>query len=93
MHYTEFDECDGMSREEWLEYRREISREEREEEVEYQTKMIFQRLIGIGMLLLSVLIFVVASHAQVRGDLDCTPLFITVPLGLYMLFSKECCIV
>ncbi len=93
MHYTEFDECDGMSREEWLEYRREISREEREEEVEYQTKMIFQRLIGIGMLLLSVLIFVVASHAQVRGDLDSTPLFITVPLGLYMLFSKECCIV
>lgn len=51
------------------------------------------RLIGIGMLLLSVLIFVVASHAQVRGDLDGTPLFITVPLGLYMLFSKECCIV
>lgn len=93
MHYTEFDECDGMSREEWLEYRREISIEEREEEVEYQTKMIFQRLIGIGMLLLSVLIFVVASHAQVRGDLDGTPLFITVPLGLYMLFSKECCIV
>lgn len=93
MHYREFDECDGMSREEWLEYRREISREEREEEVEHQTKMIFQRLIGIGMLLLSVLIFVVASHAQVRGDLDGTPLFITVPLGLYMLFSKECCIV
>lgn len=93
MHYTEFDECDGMSREEWLEYRREISREEREEEVEHQTKMICQRLIGIGMLLLSVLIFVVASHAQVRGDLDDTPLFITVPLGLYMLFSKECCIV
>lgn len=89
MHHTEFDECDGMSREEWLEYRRE----ECEEEVEHQTKMIFQRLIGIGMLLLSVLIFVVASHAQVRGDLDGTPLFITVPLGLYMLFSKECCIV
>lgn len=44
MHYTEFDECDGMSREEWLEYRREISREEREEEVEHQTKMIFSEV-------------------------------------------------
>lgn len=43
MHYTEFDECDGMSREEWLEYRREISREEREE-VEHQTKMIFSEV-------------------------------------------------
>lgn len=29
----------------------------------------------------------------IRGDLDGTPLFITVPMGLYMLFSKECCIV
>ena len=72
MHYTEFDECDGMSREEWLEYRREISREEREEEVEHQTKMIFQRLIGIGMLLLSVLIFVVASFlSQYHWDYTC----------------------
>ena len=93
MYHSEYDDYDEMSREEWLEYRREISREEREEEVEHQTKMIFQRLLGIGMLLLSVLIFAVASHAQVRGDLDGTPLFITVPLGLYMLFSKECCIV
>lgn len=93
MYHSEYDDHDEMSREEWLEYRREISREEWEEEVEHQTKMIFQRLLGIGMLLLSVLIFVVASHAQVRGDLDGTPLFITVPLELYMLFSKECCIV
>ena len=30
---------------------------------------------------------------QVRGDLDGTPLFITVPLGLILLFSKDCCIV
>ena len=41
----------------------------------------------------AIMIFVVASHAQVSGDLDGTPLFITVPMGLYMLFSKECCIV
>lgn len=94
MYHSEYDnEYDEMSREEWLEYRQEIRREEREEEVDRQMKMIFQRLMGIGMLLLSVLICVVASHAQVRGDLDGTPLFITVPMGLYMLFSKECCIV
>lgn len=69
MYHSEYDnEYDEMSREEWLEYRQEIRREEREEEVDRQMKMIFQRLMGIGMLLLSVLIFVVASHAQVRGD-------------------------
>ena len=55
--------------------------------------MIKQRLMGIGMLLISVLIFVMASHAQVQGDIDGTPLLITVQMGLYMLFSKECCII
>lgn len=91
--YQERYEVDEMSREEWLEYRREKKQEKREAEVEHQKKMITQRLMGIGMLLLSVLIFIVASHAQVRGDLDGTPLMITVPMGLVLLFSKECCIV
>ena len=91
--YQERYEIDEMSREEWLEYRREKKQEKREAEVEHQKKMIVQRLMGIGMLLLSVVIFIVASHAQVRGDLDGTPLMLTVPMGLILLFSKECCIV
>lgn len=91
--YYEYEKYDDMSREEWLEYRREKKQEKREADVEHQKKMIIQRLIGIGMLLLSVVIFIVASHAQVRGDLDGTPLMITVPMGLVLLFSKECCIV
>lgn len=91
--YYEYEEYDDMSREEWLEYRREKKQEKREADVEHQKKMIIQRLMGIGMLLLSVVIFIVASHAQVRGDLDGTPLMITVPMGLVLLFSKECCIV
>lgn len=89
MYHAEYEEYDDMSREEWLEYRQE----KREVEVERQKKMIMQRLLGIGMLLMSILIFIAASHAQVRGDLDGTPLFITVPLGLILLFSKDCCIV
>lgn len=89
MYRAEYEEYDDMSREEWLEYRQE----KREVEVERQKKMIMQRLLGIGMLLMSVLIFIAASHAQVRGDLDGTPLCITVPLGLILLFSKDCCIV
>mgnify|MGYP000557325736 CR=1 FL=1 len=93
MYHAEYEEYDDMSREEWLEYRREKKQEKREADVEHQKKMIIQRLMGIGMLLLSVVIFIVASHAQVRGDLDGTPLMITVPMGLVLLFSKECCIV
>lgn len=91
--YYEYEKYDDMSREEWLEYRRGKKQEKREADVEHQKKMIIQRLMGIGMLLLSVVIFIVASHAQVRGDLDGTPLMITVPMGLVLLFSKECCIV
>ena len=66
--YYEYEKYDDMSREEWLEYRREKKQEKREADVEHQKKMIIQRLMGIGMLLLSVVIFIVASHAQVRGD-------------------------
>lgn len=91
--YYEYEKYDDMSREEWLEYRRGKKQEKREADVEHQKKMIIQRIMGIGMLLLSVVIFIVASHAQVRGDLDGTPLMITVPMGLVLLFSKECCIV
>lgn len=91
--YYEYEKYDDMSREEWIEYRREKKQEKGEADVEHQKKMIIQRLMGIGMLLLSVVIFIVASHAQVRGDLDGTPLMITVPMGLILLFSKECCIV
>lgn len=64
MYHARYDECDGMSREEYIEYRREIQREKREAEVERKKKMIKQRLMGIGMLLISVLIFVMASHAR-----------------------------
>lgn len=86
-------EIGEMSREEWLEYRREMKQEKREAEVKRQKKMILQKLMGIGMLLMSVLVFVMASHAQARGDLDGTPLIFTVPAGLILLFSKECYIV
>ena len=71
MYHVEYEEYDDMSREEWLEYRQEKKLEKREVEVERQKKMIMQRLLGIGMLLM----------------------FITVPLGLILLFSKDCCIV
>lgn len=78
---------DGISREEWLEYRRKIKREE---EVYLLKKMILQRIMGIVLLLMTVLILVIASHAQVKGDLDATPVFLTFPLGMFLLLTKEC---
>ena len=47
MYHARYDECDEMSREEYIEYRREIQRERREAEVERKKKMIKQRLMGI----------------------------------------------
>lgn len=93
MGYMQYEESDGISREEWLEYRRKIKREEREEEVYLLKKMILQKIIGIVFLLMTVLILVIASHAQVKGDLDATPVFLTFPLGVYLLLTKECFII
>ena len=44
--YYEYEKYDDMSREEWLEYRREKKQEKREADVEHQKKMIIQRLMG-----------------------------------------------
>lgn len=66
-----------------------MNHKRRQEEPEMIVKMAIQKLIGVGMLLLSVWIFIEASHAQVKGDLDATPLAITVPIGLGLLISKS----
>lgn len=56
----------------------------------YHRKMIEQRLMGIGALLLCVFIVVFASHGQTPEDSDITPIFLIAPMGFYLLLSKEC---
>jgi len=53
-------------------------------------KMIEQKLIGILFLIISVVILIVAAHAQTPDDLDATPVFLFIPMGICLLFSKEC---
>lgn len=52
--------------------------------------MIEQKLIGILFLIISVVILIVAAHAQTPDDLDATPVFLFIPMGICLLFSKEC---
>lgn len=56
----------------------------------YRRKMIKQRLIGIGALLLCVFIVVFALHGQTPEDKDVTPVLLIAPMGFGLLFSKEC---
>lgn len=49
---------------------------------------IIQRLMGFVMLLCSVVLFIMCMDAPAGSD-DAGGLLITVPLGLWMLFSKK----
>lgn len=52
--------------------------------------MIEQKLIGILFLIISAVILIVAAHAQTPDDLDATPVLLFIPMGICLLFSKEC---
>ena len=52
-------------------------------------KMLIQRLFGIALLGLSVLWFWWASHGITVEERDCTITLISIPLGLYLLFSRN----
>lgn len=49
---------------------------------------IIQRLMGLVMLIFSVILYVMCMDAPVGSD-DGGGLLITIPLGLWMLFSKK----
>lgn len=52
-------------------------------------KMIKQKIIGVIMLLLCMVIIVAAAHMQAPEDRDVTPVLLFAPMGLYLIFSKE----
>lgn len=58
-----------------------------------ENKIMLQKVMGIIMLLMSLLILIVASHEQAGIDSDASAIMIMVPVGLILLFSKECCII
>jgi len=52
-------------------------------------RVLIQRLMGLAMLLISYIIIRVAMTGITVVDRDATAVLITIPLGLYLLFSKE----
>lgn len=56
---------------------------------QYKRTMIFQKLIGLGMLALSTLLLMWAAKGTSPDDRDATAVLLTIPIGLDLLFSKS----
>lgn len=54
---------------------------------------IEQKLMGLGLIAISVFLIWFASLGQTIEDQDCTAVLLTLPLGLVLLFSKKIWIV
>lgn len=54
--------------------------------------LLEQRLMGLALVALSVLIIVVCAHGATVEDQDATAVLLTLPLGLYLIFTKNICI-
>jgi len=53
-------------------------------------KYIFlQKIIGIGFIILSVFVIMIASTGNSVEEKDITPILLFIPIGLYMIFTKK----
>lgn len=48
-----------------------------------------QRLMGIALVLISALILILAAIGETPDEQDATIVLLTLPLGLYMIFTKD----
>lgn len=51
--------------------------------------IVTQRLMGLGLLVISAIVILIASTGKTIEDRDATVVVFTLPLGLYMLFCKD----
>lgn len=58
-----------------------------------QKVLVKQRLMGVALLLISVVVILVASGGQTIEDRDATAVLLTIPVGLYMLLAKDVIII
>lgn len=56
-------------------------------------KFIQQKIMGFCLILMSAAIIWMASKGTTIEERDCTAVFITLPMGLMLLFSKSIMIV
>ena len=52
-------------------------------------KMRKQRLMGVALVVISWFILLLALTGTTIADQDATAVLLTLPLGLYMIFSEE----
>jgi len=52
--------------------------------------MVFQKLMGVGMLVLCAFVIVTAFHGTALEDRDATTALLLAPMGIYLIFSKRC---
>ena len=60
---------------------------------QYRWKYIKQKLIGLGILALDVLLIYIASKGTTVEERDATAVLLTLPMGLGALFSMKIIIV
>ena len=52
--------------------------------------MIKQKVLGLLMIILCVVIVIVGIHGENDIDRDITPVVFLAPMGISLIFSKEC---
>lgn len=55
----------------------------------YRRKMVEQKLMGLGLLVVCAFVLWLCSTGTTPEDQDATALVLLTPLALYMLFTKE----
>lgn len=55
----------------------------------YRRKLLQQKLYGLAMIAISILILCVAASGKTVEDRDATAVLLTDPMGLYLLFTKN----
>lgn len=56
---------------------------------ERQRKLLIQKLMGIGFLVLSVFVMLLAMSGQTVEERDCTAILFTLPMALCLIFSRS----
>lgn len=57
---------------------------------ERKRMMVIQRIIGLGLVAIGILIIIMGAHATRYGDVDMSGGFLIVPAGLYFLLTRKC---
>lgn len=52
-------------------------------------KKLLQKVFGLTMIAISAALICMAASGVSPEDKDCTAVFLTFPLGVYLLFSKQ----